>query len=228
MVSRSRYLGAVSRYIRPVGREPSSIYWIRRGAVVMVVLVFLFLIWWLVSGRGSSEDAALGEGEVNASETAVDGIGADGTAGTAATGPVDCMDQDMVVRAKAAKKSYTVGDTPELTLSIKNTGSVACVRDVGPLVNEIEIKSGGYHVWSSDDCNASKRSKIVTMQPGEVYASAITWNGRLSSKGCPDPKGAKAKPGSYTVIGRNADVESDGRKFSLSPAKEAEPKKETE
>lgn len=224
----TRYRGAVSQYMRPVGREPSSIYWIRRGAVVMVVLVFLFLIWWLISGRSSSEDSALTQGDVAASETVVDGIGADGSVSTVETGPVDCMDQDIVVRAKAAKKSYVVGDSPELTLTIKNTGSVACVRDVGPLVNEIEIKSGGYHVWSSDDCNASKRSKIVTMQPGEVYASAINWNGRLSSKGCPDPKGAKAKPGSYTVIGRNGDVESNGRKFSLSPAKEAAPKKEAE
>ncbi|MBI1350037.1 MAG: hypothetical protein GC156_02840 [Actinomycetales bacterium] len=104
-----------------------------------------------------------------------------------------------------------------MTLAITNTGTVACKRDVGPKANELEITSGGYHVWSSDDCNASDKSKVVVLKPDEKVASSITWNGRLSQKGCPDNgNGAQAKAGRYDVLGRNGKVTSDSTPFALS------------
>lgn len=198
--------------IRPSGREPASVYWMRRGAVVVIVITVVAIIYWFFTGRGSGEPVA----EVSpGTETVVDGAS---TAPTVVpTEPQDCADSDIVVRAKAAKKVYVVGETPELILVIKNRGTAPCVRDVGPRANEIEIRSGGYHVWSSDDCNASKRTKPVTMQPGETYAATLQWNGRLSQKGCPDPKGPRAKAGSYQVLGRNGEVFGEERGFSLRP-----------
>jgi hypothetical protein len=187
----------------------------RRGAVLVVLITIIAIIVWFVTGRGESDPVA----DVAPTEapTVVDGIGIDGTVETLPAGPRECADSDIVVRARAVKKNYILGESPELTLVIKNRGTAACVRDVGPKANEIEIQSGGYHVWSSDDCNAGKKSKTVTMQPGEMYAATLTWNGRRSQKGCPDPKGARAKPGAYQVIGRNGDVVSDERRFSISP-----------
>jgi hypothetical protein len=201
--------------IRPSGREPASVYWMRRGAVLVVLITIIAIIVWFVTGRGESDPVA----DVAPTEApaVVDGIGIDGTVETLPAGPRECADSDIVVRARAVKKNYILGESPELTLVIKNRGTAACVRDVGPKANEIEIQSGGYHVWSSDDCNAGKKSKTVTMQPGEMYAATLTWNGRRSQKGCPDPKGARAKPGAYQVIGRNGDVVSDERRFSISP-----------
>lgn len=209
-----RYRGRMS-IIRPSGREPASVYWMRRGAVAVVLITVVTIIVWFLTGRGGGEPVA----EVAPTEevTVVDGIGADGTVETLPAGPQECADSDIVVRARAVKKNYVLGESPELTLIIKNRGTAACVRDVGPKANEIEIQSGGYHVWSSDDCNAGKRSKTVTMQPGETYAATLTWNGRRSQKGCPDPKGPRAKPGAYQVIGRNGDVMSEDRRFSISP-----------
>ena len=69
----------------------------------------------------------------------------------------------IAVEATTDSSTYPVGSTPKLTLTITNTGDVACKRDVGPKANELEITSGGYHVWSSDDCNASSQSKVVTL-----------------------------------------------------------------
>lgn len=212
--------------IRPSGREPASVYWMRRGAVIVVLITIVAIVYWFFTGRGQGEPAA----DVAPTEqpTVVDGIGADGTVETLPAGPQECADSDIVVRAKAVKKNYVFGESPEMTLIIKNRGTAPCVRDVGPKANEIEIQSGGYHVWSSDDCNAGKRSKTVTMQPGETYAATLTWNGRRSQKGCPDPKGARAKPGAYQVIGRNGDVVSEERKFSISPQDPVEDKTKDE
>ena len=71
-------------------------------------------------------------------------------------------------------------------------------------------------MWSSDDCNASSKSKVVTLKPGDKVASSITWNGRLSQKGCPDKEGAVAKAGRYDLVGRNGKVTSDPTPFALS------------
>lgn len=189
----------------PIGPEPAGVYWIRRAAVLVIVLTVLIAGWWVLAGRGDSVPAATTPEVVE-------------SASPEATGPAvptECPDSSIVVSASTDAKNYRAGArNPVLTLTITNVGPVPCIRDVGPRVNELEIKSGGYHVWSSDDCNASKKTKVMTLQPNEPVASSIEWNGRTSQKGCPD-KGDKAKPGTYEVIGRNGDVQSDGARFSL-------------
>ena len=119
-----------------------------------------------------------------------------------------------MVEASTDSSKYVVGDSPQLTLTIGNIGDVSCLRDVGPKANELEITSGGYHVWSSDDCNASNKSKIAVLKPGEKVASSITWDGKTTQKGCPDD-GKVAKQGRYDLIARNGDVKSDKAKFAL-------------
>ena len=93
---------------------------------------------------------------------------------------------------------------------------MSCKRDVGPKANELSITSGGYHVWSSDDCNANDKSKVVVLKPGEKFAASITWDGRLTAPGCPDENGAEAKAGTYRVEGRNLKVTSEPTPFALS------------
>jgi len=100
-------------------------------------------------------------------------------------------------------------------MTIENVGDVACDRDVGPKANTLEITSGGYHVWSSDDCSPGGKSKIITLQPGDKVSSAVSWNGELTSEGCPGGEG-QAKPGRYDLVGKNVDVTSDAVPFAIS------------
>jgi hypothetical protein len=130
------------------------------------------------------------------------------------TDPVNCVPSALLVEATTDSSTYRVGAKPVLTVTIENRGSVACLRDVGPKANELKIESGGYHVWSSDDCNDSKKSKVVTLEPGDKVVSSITWNGKLSQKGCPDIS-TSAKAGRYVVIGRNLKLTSDPTPFAL-------------
>ena len=158
--------------MNPTGPEPASVYWIRRGAIVLVVITVLVALWWLVGslfGGGSDTSAEAGAEPVVVRDRRhltpppppfprrLPSAGAD---------PVECPDSAITVEATTDSSTYQVGSTPRLTLTIINTGDVACKRDVGPKANELEITSGGYHVWSSDDCNASNKSKVVTLKPG--------------------------------------------------------------
>ena len=204
--------------MHPTGPEPASVYWIRRGAIVLVVITLVVALWWLLGSLfgGGSDTAAESGAEPSASASAAPDASASAAASqSAGAEPVECLDSAITVEATTDASTYPVGSTPRLTLTIINSGDVACKRDVGPKANELEITSGGYHVWSSDDCNASSKSKVVTLEPGDKVASSITWNGRLTQKGCPDGEGDEAKAGSYDLVGRNGKVTSEQTPFSL-------------
>lgn len=208
--------------MHPNGPEPASVYWVRRAAIVVVLLTVLVGAWWLLgalSGSGgepSAESDVATEAAVVDEDSVVDAGIAASPAVTVPVEPVACPDSVIAVSATTDASTYKVGDKPRLTLSITNTGDVACIRDVGPKANELEITSGGYHVWSSDDCNASDKTKEDVLEPGQTVASSITWSGRLTQKGCPGGEGEKAKAGRYDVEGRNGKVRSEQSPFGIS------------
>lgn len=220
-----QYRGPVSSLMHPSGPEPPSVYWIRRAAVVVVVVTVFALLWWLLGalrgGSGSDPAAATGPAasvEPSSAASVEPSSAASPQASvsaTTSTAPVACDDSVIAVTATTDSSTYPVGSTPRLTLTIENTGSVACKRDIGPKANELSITSGGYHVWSSDDCNASDKAKVAVLKAGEKVASSITWDGRLTTPGCPNGPGAQAKAGTYRVEGRNAKVTSEPTPFSL-------------
>lgn len=199
--------------LTPIGPEPPVVYWVRRAAALLVVITLILALVWLArsvfGGAPASvepEDAGAASPSASAeSTTAITPV---------TTDPVECLNSALLVEATTDSSTYQVGAKPVLTLTIENTGSVACLRDVGPKANELEIESGGYHVWSSDDCSTTKKAKVVTLEPGDKVVSTITWNGQLSQEGCPDISD-KAKPGRYVVIGRNLKVMSDPTPFAI-------------
>jgi hypothetical protein len=212
----------MSTFMHPSGPEPASVYWIRRAAIIVVILTVVIGLWWLVGavfGGSGDADPTASTSEPSASASATSSAAPSASSSAAADAQaLECADSAIKVEATTDASTYTVGSTPRLTLAITNTGTVACKRDVGPKANELEITSGGYHVWSSDDCNASSKSKVVVLEPGDKVASSITWNGRLTQKGCSGGEGAEAKPGRYDLTGRNGAVTSDGTPFALTAA----------
>jgi hypothetical protein len=210
--------------MNPIGPEPSVVYWVRRGAIILVILTLIIGLFWLLGSRGSSDSvtpAPVGtssaldsDGAAVAASTGAEPSGAAASDAAVSGAVTDCPDSSIKVETTTDSSTYAVGTTPRLTLTITNTGTVDCLRDVGPKANELEITSGGYHVWSSDDCNASDKSKIVTLAAGEKVGSSITWNGRLSQNGCPNT-GTAAKAGRYDLVGRNETVESEATPFAL-------------
>lgn len=184
-------------------------YWLRRAALVLVVVTLIVGLWWLLVGRSDPQPAPVSVQTI-ADEAAAEAE----TVVPVTTEPTECPDSAIRVRATVPKRSYPVGSKPKLTLTITNTGSQACTRDIGPRANELKITSGGYHVWSSRDCTPGKKSKVVTLEPKQKAQTSIIWDGRLSKKGCPS-KGAQAKAGSYELVGVNVGKSSKKRPFSL-------------
>ena len=170
------YCGVVS--MQPIGPESPSVYWVRRAALLLIFLLIIVGVVWVfraVTGSSPTQTPNV-EPSVAASEsTDPDSIDPDTSLTPVTTDPIDCLDSAILVEATTDSSTYNVSKEPVLTLTIENTGSVACLRDVGPKANELEVKSGGYHVWSSDDCSESKKIKIVTLKPNDKIVSTFKW-----------------------------------------------------
>jgi hypothetical protein len=204
------YCGVVS--IQPIGPESPSVYWVRRAALLVITLLILFGLVWVfraVTGGGPTQTPV-----AELTVAVADSVDPNVVLTPVTTDPIDCVDSAIFVEATTDSSTYKVGKEPVLSLTIENTGSVACVRDVGPMANELKVESGGYRVWSSDDCSSSKKTKVVTLEPGDKFASTISWSGQLSEPGCPDIN-TLAKAGRYEVIGRNLGVSSEALPFAL-------------
>ncbi|MFM8772849.1 MAG: hypothetical protein ACKOFP_03250 [Actinomycetota bacterium] len=203
----------MSTVIWPTGPEPPGVYWRRRIIVIVVLLLILILLWWLIFGRSSGGGDAGPEPTPTPAPTSESASPTPDPAPTSQspsptdTKPVECLEESILVEASAEEAIYPVGSTPTLTLMVTNIGMVACKRDIGPGANELQITSGDWRVWSSDDCNPSDEKDIITLDRGEAFETQLAWDGYLSEAGCP-PDMPMAEAGEYTVIGRNGEITS--------------------
>ena len=216
----------MSSFISPVGPQGPGVYWLRRALVLAAIIATLLALRWLIFGRGdSSSDVAAAPSTSSSAAPATESAKPTGStepatsssptpAASTGTGSPQCANSDIAVSVSTDAASYAAGSTPKLHLKIENASGTACYRDIGAGMNELHIKSGGYHVWSSDDCNAGGAPNVTLLQPAQSYSVTVTWPGILSAKGCP-PNQPVAKGGSYDLYGRNGDVISAPSVFSL-------------
>ncbi|WP_246608272.1 adhesin [Paractinoplanes toevensis] len=108
---------------------------------------------------------------------------ADNGQNTNVTVPADgsCADTEMTVVPAASPTTFKRGATVELSLTVKNTGTRTCSRDVGAGPQELYIDSGGRQYWSSDKCSDQKGSDVRQFAPGDARTYKVSWNGRQSS-----------------------------------------------
>jgi hypothetical protein len=212
---------------RPVGPEPSSVYWHRRAAVLLAALLLLVLPLWSLGG--DDERDTLGQEPTSASAApssdpypaASDPPSAQPSAAPAPEAtpspppPVaPCAPDALQIRGRAEQDSYPVGGTPRLSLEVVNTGPAPCTRDLGQPAVELIVSSGPDRIWSSDDCAPGGAARAVTLQPGQAVVQRVTWNGRRSRPGCPEPT-EQAQPGTYRVSARVGELRREGDVFRL-------------
>lgn len=136
-----------------------------------------------------------------------------GEASASNTAP-DCPDAAIGLVARPTMAAIPEGGYLTIEVTLTNTSAVPCVRDVGSKAQEVQVRSGGERLWSSDDCagvgDAGKRS----LQPGEVVTSRVTWDGKASTSGC--KSGSSTVPaGKYQVVARCGELWSKPAEFAI-------------
>lgn len=197
---------------RPVGPEPEQTYWARRAVVALVALVLVVLVVSLLTGGDEPDRVA------QATASPVPSAAAPSLPATPLPSPtpttVPCTPEALKVGAAATEESYAVGASPKLELTITNTGTVPCTRDLGAAAVELRVTSGADRIWSSDDCAKPGGVDVVTLAPGKSEISRVTWSGKRSRPGCTGDQ-ERAEAGTYRVSGRVGDRTVEGQPFLL-------------
>lgn len=201
------YPVGMSTFRNPVGPQPSGVYWRRRlivGLGLVAVIVVILLI--VFSPKGGTPAA-----DVSKTKTPV------GTSTSSAppTDPGDveaCANAALSVTANSDKTSYGASDVPQISLTVKNTGEVACSLNAGTDSQVYTITSGDETIWTSTDCQTDEVATQVTIEAGDDVSTApFEWDRtRSSTKTCDDEDRPKvtANGASYHLTVTIAGVES--------------------
>ena len=203
--------------LRPVGDQPPSVYWVRRGLLAVVVVVVVAIVWWLWPSGADTTETTASDPSPSASPT--DTASASPTPSKTKKKPKEdlepaCSDDAIEVTVSANAETYAADRNPSFTFAVENVSKNACSRDVGQLANELRVTSGGVVVWSSDDCNPGGAVDRSNLGPGDRFVQSVNWARVKSAEGCPTPEEA-AGPGTYQVLARNGDLLSEPAVFEL-------------
>lgn len=187
---------------RPVGPLPASVYWFRRG-VVLLILLALGLLLHAVWPGGDARSASTTASAASPTPGEVPVVRA-------------CADSPLTVTLASDPSTYPYsgGASPRFTVTVRNAGSVACRGDLGAAAITLTVTSGGEHVWSSHDCRHPDASAVVTLVPGGTHRTTVGWDRRLSSPGCSKAR-LPAGPGKYVVAASTGTATSPNRVVTL-------------
>lgn len=206
--------------LRPVGDQPASVYWVRRGLLLVVVLALVAVVWWRWPSGDESEPVA-------AEPTPTASTPSSSPTSTESATPKEtktkkpepdltspCSDSDIEVTVEADQETYPPNRPPSFTFAVQNVSDETCSREIGQAANELRVTSGGTQVWSSDDCSPGGADDPTNLEPEERFVQTVSWDRVTSSEGCPTGQ-TEAQAGTYQVVARNGDVLSEPAVFVL-------------
>jgi hypothetical protein len=211
--------------LEPTGPLPPSVYWRRRALAAVVCVLAVVLLAWIVGALvGSADDQPVrgtsGSQKLTGPPSSPPASTRPATASSAPTSSAtssppappplrSCPDKVIKVTADPGAKSYRVGQHPLLRLTIRNTGEVPCLRDVGRKLRELVITTanGRKRLWSSNDCYAPAEADRRILLPGKPLSFSLNWAGRTSSPGCPVQR-STVEAGKYRLTASLAHLQS--------------------
>jgi hypothetical protein len=204
--------------LSPVGPLPASTYW-RRRLVLLVAFVAVVLLARMPFGGGSDAKGSLSAPSPNPSPSSSapspipSAAAVAPVAAASPAAPAACGDAALQVTVVADATSYAKGAAPRFTLSVVNTGTVACRRGLGPDAVELRVFSGEDRIWSSDDCSKGTGQGVLELPPNDPRQLTVQWPGKRTKPGC--VTGDTAAPGTYRVSARVGAIVRQGSVFRI-------------
>ncbi|MEV7008330.1 hypothetical protein [Streptosporangium sp. NPDC051022] len=199
-----------------------DVYWRRRMAALVGVLVVVAIVAWACSASGPDGEpkanplagesptpdpilALLPAVTITPTPTPTSSVSATPTASAKPKPPVKtrrpgetCDPSDLVLHMQGQGEIYTGRDRPRFILTLVNTSKVMCTADVGSRALEVLITSGTDRVWSSADCVSGETEDVHRLDRGIPYVRQIEWDRRRSGGDC-EAERAAARTGTYVA-----------------------------
>ena len=199
----------MSSLLRPVGHLPASVYWFRRGLVLAVVVVLVFLISRLFSGGGDAQNTAATDPQPNptgAPPASAPSTSPSTTATrtptpkpTKTTPPADlaCKGSDISIDALPGNRKIVSGSVLNFVIQLTPVDD-ECKAMISDDKLTVTVTSGNDLIWSTSQCSKAIQSATLVVAKGKQAAVTVPWNGHRSGPGCL-PGQPVAKPGTYVV-----------------------------
>jgi hypothetical protein len=217
----------MSSLLRPVGHLPASVYWFRRGLVLAVLVLLLFLITRLFSSGGGDDPqntAATGPQQdpttapvvtPTITPTARTTAKTSETPAKTSTTPRDtkCAGTDVQVDVLPANRRIASGSALNFVVSF-DAVSDECKATVDASQLTVTITSGNDLIWTTTHCGQAITRATLVVAKGKQATSTVAWNGHRSGPGCL-PGQPAAKPGTYVVKAVFDGRESSSQAFTV-------------
>jgi hypothetical protein len=198
----------MSSLLRPVGHLPASVYWFRRGLVLVVVALLFILVFRLFSGGGEDPQNSAASGPQQNPSTAPPATPDSTPTATPTDKPAKstppptprdttCEGSDLRVDVLPAIRRIASGSALNFVVRL-DAVSDGCKASIDPSRLTVTVTSGNDLIWTTTHCaQAIKRATLVVAE-GKQAVSTVAWNGHRSGPGCL-PGQPVAKPGTYVV-----------------------------
>jgi hypothetical protein len=175
------------------GRLPASVYRRRRLVVGLGVLAVIVVIVLLIVRPGAGADDTKKPG-------ASDNPSANSSETPKADDSAPCDPASLVVTPVTDKESYQPGETPMISMTVKNGGAAACTVDLDATKQLYQIVSGSDPIWNSADCQTDAAKPFPqVLEPAQVLPlPAIPWDRTRSSADTCDAERPQVTAGGAT------------------------------
>jgi hypothetical protein len=197
----------MSSLLRPVGHLPASVYWFRRGLVLAVVVVLVFLISRIFSGDGDAQNTAATDPQPNPSgappasapSTSPSTTPTTTPRPTKTTPPADlaCKGSDVRIDALPGNRKIVSGSMLNFVVQLSPVDD-ECKATISNDKLTVTVTSGQDLIWSTSQCSKVIQTAALVVAKGKQAAVTVPWNGHRSGPGCL-PGQPVAKPGTYVV-----------------------------
>ena len=153
---------------------PRPRYWLRRLSVLLVLVGLLAAVGYGILTAAAWTRATIRQQDEQAAADSVVTVYPD---------PAACARSSLDVAVNAPAET-TVGAGLTIGATVTNTGSEACLLDVGGANLGAVIASGTDTVWTSTTCPAEPTSRMLLINAGDSAAVTLTWDGRRTSPDC--------------------------------------------
>ncbi|MEV6285310.1 hypothetical protein [Kribbella sp. NPDC051770] len=217
----------MSSLLRPVGHLPASVYWFRRGLLLVALVVVLVLFGRLIGGGGDKPENTAAGGPQNENPTAPVDPTSTPTTGVNEQTPVktpppsgkptgkptgkpstpetpktpeppqDCAGRDVRVAVLPAVRTIKAGGALNFAVQLSAVRA-ECKAAIDPTLLSLTITSGADQIWSTTQCEQTVPRATFLVAKGKQSTSTVAWDGRRSGPGCL-PGQPQAKPGTYVA-----------------------------
>ncbi len=113
--------------------------------------------------------------------------------------PTACDAAALELEVSLAADSLPVGQPANIPVTVRNTGEVPCLLEVGQKTITVSVTSGEDSVWSSGHCGgglSGERRLLLDIDASDT--SVVTWPGTRSVPGCAEGQ-PPAAAGTYRL-----------------------------